>query len=107
MFMKVLRWIFLIIRSCPHDINCLSKETLFTRGLTIRMVQKAAITKHGKGTKVKLFHDGSGHILPPPPYREEESLYGFENEYQLRRRLPSLGILTYEEWKNKCVGLSV
>ncbi len=47
---------------------------------------------------MRLWHDGSGHLLPPPPpYREEEeALYGFGNELQLRRLLPSLGVMSPE-----------
>lgn len=66
--------------------------------LTYGGVRRAAVALHGPGTKVRMWHDGSGHILPPPPYREEENLYGFEHEFQLRRQLPSLGTMTMEEW---------
>ena len=62
-------------------------------------MRRAAVAKYGPGTKVYIWHDGSGHILPPPPYREEENLYGFEHEFQLRRLLPSLGVMTLEEWQ--------
>ena len=67
--------------------------------LTYGEVRRAAVTNHGAGTKVRICRDGSGHILPPPPYREEENLYSFDNEFQLRRLLPSLGIMTLEEWR--------
>ena len=67
--------------------------------LTYGEVQRAAVARHGVGTKVRIWHDGSGHLLPPPPYREEEWLYSFDNEFQLRRLLPSLGVITLEEWR--------
>ena len=70
-----------------------------TSKLTYGEVRRAAVAKHGTGTKVYIWYDGSGHILPPPPYREEENLYSFDNEFQLRRKLPSLGVISLEEWR--------
>ena len=67
--------------------------------LTYGEVRRAAVAIHGPGTKVRIWHDGSGHILPPTPYREEEWLYRFEHEFQLRNLLPSLGTMTLEEWR--------
>lgn len=71
--------------------------------LTWGEVRRAAVALHGPGTKVRIWSDGSGHLLPPPPYREEERRYVFDNEFHLRRLLPSLGAITMEEWKSgKC-----
>ena len=67
--------------------------------LTYGEVYRAAVALHGPGTKVRIWHDGSGYILPPPPYREEENLYSFEHEFQLRNLLPSLGTMTPKEWR--------
>lgn len=66
--------------------------------LTYGEVRRAAVALHGPGTRVRIWRDGSGHLLPPPPYREEEWLHGFEHEFQLRRLLLSLGTMTLEEW---------
>ena len=68
-------------------------------GLTYGEVRRAAVVTRGAGTKVRIWHDGSGHLLPPLPYREEEWLYSFDNEFQLRRLLPALGVMTLEEWR--------
>lgn len=69
--------------------------------LTYGEVHRAAVAFHGPGTKVCIWHDGSGHILPPPPYREEEWLYRFDHEFQLRNLLPSLGAMTLKEWQRR------
>lgn len=70
-----------------------------TSTLTYGEVRRAAVALHGPGTKVRIWHDGSGHLLPPPPYRERERLYSFEHEFQLRNLLPSLGTMTLQEWR--------
>ncbi len=81
-------------------IPCRSGDGMST--LTYGEVRRAAVALHGPGTRVRIRHDGSGHLLPPPPYREEEWLYSFGNESQLRRLLPSLGVMTQEEWEGRC-----
>ncbi len=62
----------------------------YASGLTMKLVRSEARRVFGNGTKVKMWHDGSGHILPPPPYRVEENLYSFHNESSLRVHLPGL-----------------
>ena len=75
-----------------------------TSTLAYGEVRRAAVALHGAGTKVRIWRDGSGHLLPPPPYREEEWLYSFDNEFQLRRLLPALGVMALEEWKPERFG---
>lgn len=66
--------------------------------LTFGEVRRAAITMHGHGTKVRIWPDGSGDIFSAPS-THWFSKHSFDNEFQLRRLLPSLGIMTLEEWE--------